>query len=192
MVSFTPRTLYHQGKSPWYPLDRRLGVSQNRSGRGGEEKNSQPLPGQQTPRSSNPGLSHLNPIHTLTPCFHKPQFNIRLSPHLCLRYRRGLSSVEVPGKIFVYVFRLPLWFLHVRRISSSLTSSPRYYEGRLKSSWKHQITPRNWWSVVRSASLAKGGTSKNWPSPHLHKVPMTRSNMVSPRTFQTALVAPPS
>jgi hypothetical protein len=34
--------------------------------------------------------------------------------------------------------------------------------------------------------------SKKRPSPHLHKVP-TRSNKVSPRTFQTALVvAPPS
>jgi hypothetical protein len=30
-----------QGKSPWYPLDRRMGGSQSRSGRGGEEKNSQ-------------------------------------------------------------------------------------------------------------------------------------------------------
>jgi len=32
-------------KSPWYPLDRRLGGSQSRSGRGGEEKNSQLPPG---------------------------------------------------------------------------------------------------------------------------------------------------
>jgi hypothetical protein len=39
-------------------------------------------------------------------------------------------------------------------------------------------------SVVRSASLANGGTSKKRPSPHLHKVP-TRSIKVSPRTFQT-------
>jgi hypothetical protein len=46
---------------------------------------------------------------------------------------------------------------------------------------------RSSWSVVRSASLAKGGTSKKRPSPHLHEVP-TRSNKVSPRTFQTALV----
>jgi hypothetical protein len=42
------------------------------------------------------------------------------------------------------------------------------------------------WSVVRSASLAKGGTPKKRPSPHLHKVP-TRSIKVCPRTFQTAL-----
>jgi hypothetical protein len=36
--------LYPQKKSPRYLLDRRLGGSQSRSGRGGEEKNSQPLP----------------------------------------------------------------------------------------------------------------------------------------------------
>jgi hypothetical protein len=38
------RPLYPQGKSPCYPLDRRLGGAQSRSGLGGEEKNSQPLP----------------------------------------------------------------------------------------------------------------------------------------------------
>jgi hypothetical protein len=37
-----PATLPH-GKSPWYTLDRRLGGSQSRYGRGGEEKNPQPL-----------------------------------------------------------------------------------------------------------------------------------------------------
>jgi hypothetical protein len=42
-------------------------------------------------------------------------------------------------------------------------------------------------SVLRNASLAKGGTSKERPSPHLHKVPI-RINNVSPRTLQTALV----
>jgi len=39
LVSFTPRPLYPQGKSPWYPLDRRLGGPQSRSGRDGDEKN---------------------------------------------------------------------------------------------------------------------------------------------------------
>jgi hypothetical protein len=32
-------------KEPWYPLDRRLGGPHSRSGRGGEEKNTQPPPG---------------------------------------------------------------------------------------------------------------------------------------------------
>jgi hypothetical protein len=38
------RPIYLQGKSPCYPLDRRLGGPQSRYGRGGEEKNFQPLP----------------------------------------------------------------------------------------------------------------------------------------------------
>jgi hypothetical protein len=41
---FTPRE-----KVPWHPLDRRLGGPQSRSGRSGEEKNSQPLPGLEPP-----------------------------------------------------------------------------------------------------------------------------------------------
>jgi hypothetical protein len=45
IVSFVPQPLYPQGKSPLYPLDRRLGGPQSRSGRRGKVKNSQPLPG---------------------------------------------------------------------------------------------------------------------------------------------------
>jgi hypothetical protein len=38
-----------QGKSPWYPLDRRLSGPQSRSWRGGEEKYSQALLGLEPP-----------------------------------------------------------------------------------------------------------------------------------------------
>jgi hypothetical protein len=48
VVSFTPRPLYSLGKSPWYPLDKRLGGPQSRSGRGDEKKNSQLPPGIET------------------------------------------------------------------------------------------------------------------------------------------------
>jgi len=44
-----PWPLYPQGKSPWYPLDRRMGGPQSRFGGDGEEKNSQSLPGLETP-----------------------------------------------------------------------------------------------------------------------------------------------
>jgi hypothetical protein len=46
-----------------------------------------------------------------------------------------------------------------------------------KSSFKTTETPfsRNRWSVVKSASLPKGDTSKKRQSPHLHEIP-TRSN----------------
>jgi hypothetical protein len=42
--SFTPRPLYPRGKSPRYPLDRRLGGPQSRSGCCGVERNLLPLP----------------------------------------------------------------------------------------------------------------------------------------------------
>jgi hypothetical protein len=40
VVSFTTQPLYLQVKSPWYPLDRRLGGPQSHSSCSGEEKNS--------------------------------------------------------------------------------------------------------------------------------------------------------
>jgi hypothetical protein len=49
VVSFTSRPLYPQWKSPCYPLDRKLDGFQNRSGHGGEEKNSQALSGPEHP-----------------------------------------------------------------------------------------------------------------------------------------------
>jgi len=47
-----------QGNSPWYKLNRRLGGAQSRSGPGGEEKNSQPLPRLEPPDrpARNPAL----------------------------------------------------------------------------------------------------------------------------------------
>jgi hypothetical protein len=45
VVSFTHRSLYPHGKSPSYPLDRRLGEFQSRGGHGVKEKNSQRMSG---------------------------------------------------------------------------------------------------------------------------------------------------
>jgi hypothetical protein len=59
VVSFMPRPLYPHGKSPWCPLDRRLGGLQSRSGRGGEEKNSRPLR-DSNPQTSSPQLSAIS------------------------------------------------------------------------------------------------------------------------------------
>jgi hypothetical protein len=49
VVGFAPRPPYPHGRGTCYPLDRRLGGLQNWSGCGGEEKNSQPLPGLEPP-----------------------------------------------------------------------------------------------------------------------------------------------
>jgi hypothetical protein len=63
VVCFTPQPIYSQEKSPWYPLDRRLGGPQSRSVRGGEQKNSQPLPGFELP--DHPARSHTTEIWRL-------------------------------------------------------------------------------------------------------------------------------
>jgi hypothetical protein len=49
-----------QGENPWYPMDRKLGGPLSRSGRGGEEKNSQLLRGTRTPDhpARSPALYH--------------------------------------------------------------------------------------------------------------------------------------
>jgi hypothetical protein len=54
VVRFTHLPLYPQGKNPRYPLDRRLGGPQSWSGRGGEEKNSQPQSGLEPPNPDHP------------------------------------------------------------------------------------------------------------------------------------------
>jgi hypothetical protein len=43
------RKFYPQGNGPWYSLGKRLGGTQIGSGCGGEEKNSQTLPGLEPP-----------------------------------------------------------------------------------------------------------------------------------------------
>jgi hypothetical protein len=57
----------------------------------------------------------------------------------------------------------------------------------LKRSTVCSMFSRSEWSIVRSASLAKGGTSKKRLSPYLYKV-LIQNNKVSPQTLQTALV----
>jgi hypothetical protein len=62
VVSFTTRTLYPQGKSPWYPLDRRLGGPQSRSGHGVKEKNSKTPRGIDSRSSSLPNFDSLRAV----------------------------------------------------------------------------------------------------------------------------------
>jgi len=57
----------------------------------------------------------------------------------------------------------------------------------LKLSMVYSMFLRSGWSVVRSLSLANGGTSEKRMSLYLHEV-LTWSKKVSPRTFQTALI----
>jgi hypothetical protein len=70
MVSFKPWPLYWRGRSPLYPLDRRLGGPHLRSGRGGEEAKSPSLPGIE-PCSSSPYPSHYSDLAIPAPSSHR-------------------------------------------------------------------------------------------------------------------------
>jgi len=94
VVSFTPRTLYPQGKGR-YPTNSRLVGPQSRSGRGGEEKKSLPC----LCRGSNPDRpSHrLVAILTDLPQLHLPmriwKDNINMDPKE-IRYE-GMDWIHV-------------------------------------------------------------------------------------------------
>jgi hypothetical protein len=98
-----------------------------------------------------------------------------------LNYVYGLEKVDWwnPIRTSAMQFRSrPLWLLG---FSNHEKGDPR----QEISKWSTVCSTfsRRGWNVVRSPPLAKGGTSKKGPLPHLHKLP-TRSNKVSPRTFQ--------
>jgi hypothetical protein len=65
----TARPLYPKGKVPWYQLDRGLGGPQNRSGRGGEEKNSQHIPGVESPIIEPVAQRYTSELSQLHVCF---------------------------------------------------------------------------------------------------------------------------
>jgi hypothetical protein len=143
MVSFTPRPFYPQRKSPWYPLNRRLGGPQSRFGHGVEEKNSQPLPGQEHPiiqpvaQHCTTELSRLLTLHQNGANFHRFAF--------CLH----LWAVVLP--LSVYFFSLRVAYggdgLHVRRVAANLMN---------KQSW----TAEKWWSSSLGVGLGANNSSR--------------------------------
>jgi hypothetical protein len=65
-----------QGKSPWYPLGKRLDGPQSRSGHGDEEKNSQPPLRFETRSSDRPACSQS--LYRLINCF-QPFLNYKVT-----------------------------------------------------------------------------------------------------------------
>jgi hypothetical protein len=76
-VSYTPRLLYPQGKSPWYQFDRRLGGLRS----GGEEKNSQPLPGLEYPIIQPVAQCYTSEVSRLLCMLHAPPLSYSLLDH---------------------------------------------------------------------------------------------------------------
>jgi hypothetical protein len=129
VVSFTPRPLYLQVKNPWYPLDRRLGGPQSRSGRGSEEKCSQPMPGIEPQNPDRPArslvsipteLSRL--YHLVIVCLNVGHFHLRGSDRVsvmsaaCSRLVTGLYPTPfLHSSILCYLYemRTEFWCGHL-------------------------------------------------------------------------------
>jgi hypothetical protein len=100
MVSSTPRPLYPQGKSPRYPLDRRLDGPQSRSVHGVEEKNSH-----SPRRESNPYHPIVQPI------------------------AQSLYRLSYPRSVYTTVLRLKTihgWSKQLSRMRGAIPPLPQY------------------------------------------------------------------
>jgi hypothetical protein len=67
-VSLILQLLYTQGMSPCYPLYRRLDGTQSQSGRSGEDKTSQPLPGLKPPINQHAAQHYTTELSWLLLC----------------------------------------------------------------------------------------------------------------------------
>jgi hypothetical protein len=111
-----------------------------------------------------------------------PSWNISIAQlNSVFRLENGSETLQLIHEAYGYDALRPWkWSSELEVIKRSKSPVPL--------SWSFQQTVcstfcRHGWSIVRSASLAKGGTSKKRPSPHLHKV-LTQSNEVSPQIFK--------
>jgi hypothetical protein len=88
VVSFTPNPFYSQEKSPRYPLDRRLGGPQSRSGRRGEEK----ILDHTRTRTPTPRLSSPWPVAIPT------TLSLRTFIYACEKKGSEIASIQTPAR----------------------------------------------------------------------------------------------
>jgi hypothetical protein len=95
VVSFTPLPLYPRGMSPWYPLGRRLGGPQSRSGRRGGENILDPT-----------GTRTLTPQSTGTqqPC--RNNTSSRACQGYCVRTQRGQGQCSCCRRLEISIILL--------------------------------------------------------------------------------------
>jgi hypothetical protein len=110
VISFTHRSLYPQGKSPRYPLDRRLGGPQNRPARSGE--NSWPY------RDSNSEASVVQPVssHYTGYCIPAPINNWYNYITTSYTYSWRVAIFWSPQKVYRHFGESSRFHLQVRRI----------------------------------------------------------------------------
>jgi hypothetical protein len=118
VVNFTPRPLYPRGKSPRYPLDRRLGGPQSQSGRFGEMKILDPH------RDSNSDSSVVQPV----------------ASQIITRIWESARSVCALDKNFAYYYfrvgcLVPAFICEIHKLHCSWDVTPQRCYQRVRSVW---------------------------------------------------------
>jgi hypothetical protein len=133
------------GKNPQYPLYRRLGGPQSRSGRGGEEKYSLLLPGIE-PRSSSPTHSYCSTVFIFSSCLfpgYLPQSGVQKEQRLAATLCR--KNTPPPPPIYTS--------FTARFHMNHFTEAP------LTLSIKLRRLILQWWNVFGQVSVTSGGRS---------------------------------
>jgi hypothetical protein len=106
VVSFILRPLFPHGNDPRYPLDTRLGRSQSRSGRDGEERSLLQPAGTETPAHILVGIpTELSRLHFSDSMPYDTCRVISFATWICL-CRTPLQSVSIAGAMHVLTLRL--------------------------------------------------------------------------------------
>jgi hypothetical protein len=134
VVCFTPRLPYPQGKRTRYPLDKRPGGPQNHSGRGSEEKNSQPPTGIEPQNPYRP--AHSPAVYRLNYYLQFTILNVLVLTHLTLLNKPGLIRHIVWAErrrkqLNLLIFGFYCFWLLLLLSSSSSSSSFRGFHERV-------------------------------------------------------------
>jgi hypothetical protein len=131
--------LYPQGTNSWYPLDRRLGGPQSRSGRGGDEKNSMSCQDSNS-RSSSPYHSAISLTRIKSKLFIFSTVRMENNDK-CRRVQR--TKVKISWRISL-LWECAQWFISCARIcacnSNFIRYCPRYFSPSNFESSLHRIS----------------------------------------------------
>jgi hypothetical protein len=142
VINFKPRQLYLQRKSTRYPLDRRPGGPQSRSGRCGEERNPSPC------RVSNPSpaRSAVTTQNKLSRLASRGKYSLWVERNMS----KCLNSL--------YAYTRTSWILKVYFLGGGRPSLPKYWKLLIQTVWHERLGVEAMWEIFSSDMTGEDST----------------------------------